>query len=58
MKKEKSRREFLKLTAVASGAAIMFSSKKSHGLSKSEEVEGETLYRETEHFKKYYETLK
>lgn len=56
--KKKTRREFLKLTAVASGAAIMFSSKKSYGLPESKEVKGEVLYRETELFKKYYETLK
>jgi len=58
MKNDKSRREFLKLGVLAAGtAAIAVSSKKSYA-KKPEHIDNEILYRETEHFKKYYETLK
>lgn len=58
MKKFKSRREFLKLSALAAGtAAIAISGKKSYA-KRPENVDNEILYRETEYFKKYYETLK
>ena len=58
MEKIKSRRNFLKVgvTAVA-GIAVLAGAKKgvaSHGKTSDNEV----LYRETEHFKKYYEVLK
>jgi len=58
MKKIKSRREFLKLGVLAAGtAAIAISTKKSYA-KRPENIDNEILYRETEHFKKYYETLK
>ncbi|MCB4205456.1 hypothetical protein LF845_10870 [Deferribacterales bacterium Es71-Z0220] len=58
MKKFKSRREFLKLGMLAaSTTAIAVTSKKSYAKA-PENVDNEILYRETEHFKKYYETLK
>ena len=57
MSKKTSRREFLKLGAFATGAAMVLSAKKSSA-KPVENVQKETLYRETEHFKKYYETLR
>ena len=57
MNKKSSRREFLKLGALATGAAVVLTAKKSTAKT-VENVQNETLYRETEHFKKYYETLK
>jgi len=57
MSKKTSRREFLKLGAFATGAAMVLSAKKSSAKS-VKNVQNETLYRETEHFKKYYETLR
>jgi hypothetical protein len=57
MSKKSSRREFLKLGAFATGAAMVLSAKKSSAKS-MENVQNETLYKETEHFKQYYETLR
>ncbi|MBZ4644253.1 MAG: hypothetical protein PWQ25_1887 [Deferribacteres bacterium] len=58
MKKLKSRREFLKLGAVATGVSVALLGTKKSYAKKQEVGENEILYRETEHFKKYYETLK
>lgn len=54
----KSRRNFLKIgVATAAGVAVVAGSKKVLASQKTT-TENEVLYRETEHFKKYYEILK
>lgn len=58
MEKIKSRRNFLKVgAATAAGIAILAGTKKGIA-SKGNTSENEVLYRETEHFKNYYEILK
>jgi hypothetical protein len=58
MEKTTSRRKFLKFCAVATGVAVAAGTAKKTFASDGKKSENEVLYRETEHFKKYYETLK
>ncbi|BAI80795.1 conserved hypothetical protein [Deferribacter desulfuricans SSM1] len=58
MKPKKSRREFLKLGALATvGAVTVLKGKKLMARS-VDTAESEILYRETEDFKKYYASLR
>jgi len=61
-KDEGSRRTFLKSllagSAVAAGAAAGIGSAKAAGRRKTSLPENETLYRETEEFKQYYQSLR
>ncbi|WP_022853634.1 hypothetical protein [Thermodesulfatator atlanticus] len=52
------KRSFIKKAMVVAGAALVLGGAKARAKKEAAPAKGEILYRETEAFRKYYETLK